>query len=371
MEKSKLYVPAIDLSLEYKVLQKTLEKALKRVFESGWFLLGKELASFEQEFAKYLGVKYALGVSSGTDALTIALKSLDLNKEDEVIIPANVYPTVFGVNLSGVKIKLADVNNDSLNIDLENIRRVYTKKVKAIVVVHLYGNPVDLDPIIKFAKEKSLYLIEDCAQAAGAIYKDKRVGSFGDINCFSFYPTKNLGSFGDGGIITTNNKKLAEKVKLWRMYGEVGRYNSILPGFNSRLSEIQSAVLKVKLKYLEKFNKKRIKLAKKYQQGLKDLPVKIVHSDNIQSVYHLLVIQTSKRDSLMKFMQDNGVGVGVHYPYPIHLVESFKSLGKKGDFPISEESSKNILTLPIYSQMIESQVECVISKMEEFFNSKK
>src|SRR3989344_3127093 len=201
MSRQKLKVPATNLAKEYKDLENKLDKALKRVLKSGWFLMGKELESFEEEFAEYLGVKNVIGVSSGTDALTIALKSLDLKEGDEVIVPANVYPTIFGVNLSGVKIRLCDVDPKTLNISIDNIKKVWSSKVKAIIVVHLYGNPVELDPIIKFCKEKKIYLIEDCAQATGASYqpkavgsanKGKKLGSLGDLGCFSFYPTKNL-----------------------------------------------------------------------------------------------------------------------------------------------------------------------------------
>lgn len=371
MSRKKIKVPATNLSQEYKNLELEIDKAIKRVLNSGWYLMGDELGQFEEEFADFLGIKYVIGVSSGTDALTIALKSLDLKLGDEVIVPANVYPTIFGVNLSGLTIRLCDVDPKTLNISIKNIKKVWSSKVKVVVAVHLYGNPVDLDPIIKFCKEKNIFLVEDVAQAAGAYYKGKKVGSIGDLGCFSFYPTKNLGAYGDGGAISTDNKILAEKLKLWRMYGEESRYKSVLPGLNSRLSEIQAAVLRVKLPYLDNWNKKRIEIAKYYQKKLKDLSIKYVESvGNGIAVYHLMVVLTPQRDKLLKFLQNNGVGVSIHYPNPIHLTKTFSNLGKKGNFPVSEKVCNEVLSLPIYPQLKVEEIKYVTDLINDFFDRK-
>lgn len=362
-------IKLVDFIAEYKSIKKEIDTAFKRVLGSGWYVLGKEVENFENELSKFIGTKYAIGLASGTDALIIALKSLNLKVDDEVIIPANVYPTVFGVALSGVKIKLADVDPETLNISVETIRKSLTQKTKAIVVVHLYGNPADLRSIKNLAKEKGIYLIEDCAQAIGAEYDGKKIGTFGDISCFSFYPTKNLGAYGDAGAILTNNKKFYERAKLFRMYGERKRYESVLVGQNSRLDEIQAAILRVKLKYLDNWNKKRRKFADIYKTGLAGLPLKITReTDNAKSVYHLLVIQVSQRQKLIEFLKRKGIDTGIHYPVPIHLTKSFYYLGyKRGDFSVSEKLSRMVLSLPIHSLLKENDVKYVVSSIREFF----
>lgn len=339
----------IDLLSEYKSIKKEINGAIQRTLDSGTYILGTEVEKFEQKFAKYIGSKYCVGLASGTDALTLALKSLNLKKGDSVLMPANVYPTVFGVGLAGVNIKLSDVNPDSLNIDIENIKKAYTKDVKAIIVVHLYGNPVDLSPIRRFCKEKDIYLIEDCAQAVGSTYKNRKVGSFGDVACFSFYPTKNLGTYGDGGAIVTNNKGIFEKVKSLRMYGEQGRYNSVELGQNSRLDEIHASILSTKLRFLDKSNLKRHKIAKLYDSLLPISTRPVVENKYGKSNYHLYVIKSERRDELMNRLKFNNVPFAIHYPIPIHMVKSFLYLGyKKGDFPVTESSCSQILSLPIY-----------------------
>lgn len=362
-------VQLIDLKKQYQEIKSELDKTVIRVQSSGWYLFGSELTNFESSLASYIGTKYAVGVHSGTDALTIAIRSLGLGKDDEVLVPANVYPTAFGVTHSGVKVKLVDVDPETLLVSVESLKSGITKKTKAIVVVHLYGNSAHIAEIKKLAKKHKLYLIEDCAQAIGATYKDKKVGSFGDVSCFSFYPTKNLGAHGDGGAILTNNKKLADKAKLWRMYGEKSRYESVLVGYNSRLDETQAAVLNVKFKYLDKWNEKRRLLAKVYKHGLKDLPVKIVsESENAESVYHLFVIRVKNRQHVMDFLKDNGIASAVHYPVPIHLTPSFKYLAnKKNSFPISEHSCKEILSLPLHPQMKKSEIEYVIETLKKYY----
>lgn len=348
----------VDLAGEYKNIKKEVDTAIQKVLDSGVYVLGTEVANFETKFAKYIGTKFAVGLASGTDALTLAIKSLGLKKGDSVLMPANVYPTVFGVSLSGVNIKLADVNEDSLNIDIENIKKSYSKDIKAILVVHLYGNPVDLTPIIKFCKEKKIYLIEDCAQASGSEYKGKKVGSFGDVACFSFYPTKNLGTYGDGGAVLTNNKSIYERVKSLRMYGERGRYNSVELGHNSRLDEIHAAILSVKLKHLDKWNVKRRKAALLYTSFLSKNKIDVVKENSLgRSNFHLFVIKVSDREKLMDHLKTKSIPSVIHYPLPIHYVKSFSFLGyKKGDFPITERTTWKILSLPIYPEISKKDV---------------
>lgn len=365
----KLQVNIVDLKIHYKSLENEIIDVVSKVLLSGNYVLGKEVASFEKELSTYLNVKYCVGVASGTDALTLAVKSLGLGKGDGVIVPANVYPTVFGVSLSGVDIQLADVNPETFNIDIENVKKVFNSRTKAIVAVHLYGNPVNIDPLKKFANEKGIFLIEDCAQAIGSEYEGKKVGGIGDVSCFSFYPTKNLGAFGDGGAIATNNKKIYGKIKLFRMYGEKSRYQSILLGHNSRLDEIQAAILMAKLKHLDKWNKKRNEIASKYIKNLKDLPITFQKIDSGMSVYHLFTIQTTRRNEIMKYLKERDISTGIHYPVPIHLTKSFKYLGhEKGDFPNSEKLCNSIISLPMYPEMNNRQIDYVIENIRGFFN---
>lgn len=362
-------IPLVDLAASYANNKNSIDRAVSEVLSSGWYLIGQQLNNFEKSFAQYLGVKHVVGVSSGTDALTIALKSLGLGSDDEVIIPANCYPTAFGVSLSGVKLRLADVDHQTLNISVHTIMPRITKKTRAVVVVHLYGNPADIKPIKKLCRENNIFLIEDCAQAVGAIYNNKKVGSFGDIACFSFYPTKNLGCIGDGGAIATNKSSLAKKAKLWRMYGEKKRYDSQLIGLNSRLSEIQAAVLNLRLKTIDRQNKARKSLAAIYNKGLSCLPVipiKVHHKS--EAVYHLYVLKTKKRNQLIKFLNLGGIATGIHYPKPIHLTKSFKHLNyRPNTFPVSEYASKHVVSLPIYPELSKNDVQYVVNKLSEFF----
>lgn len=365
-------VPLIDLASEYNSMKEEVDSVLKRVLKSGWFVLGQELANLETEMAAYLDCKYVVCVASGTDALTLSLKALGLEKEDGVVIPANVYPTAFGVALAGVKIQLVDVDPDTLNISLSSLEKVVDRTTKAIVLVHLYGNPVNMSPILNFAKKKKLFIIEDCAQSLGAEYQDRKVGTFGDIGCFSFYPTKTLGAYGDGGAIATNNRKLAEKLKLLRMYGEKSRYRSILIGHNSRLDELQAAILGLKLKKLDKWNIRRREVASIYFKELNNLPIRFIdETPGGKHVYHLLVVWTKQRKLLQEYLAKKGIVTAVHYPVPIHMTASFKMLGfEKRDFPVSEQASKHVLSIPLYAQMKDKDILYVASTIKDFYNRK-
>lgn len=363
-------ISLVDLAADYQFFKKDINQAVMKVFSSGHFLLGEQLSNLENEVADYLDIQYSAGVGSGTDALTIAIKSLGLNSRDNIIVPANVYPSVFGVALSGVKIKLADVDPGSLNINLENVKKAVDDKTKAILAVHLYGNPVDLEPLMEFSRSNNIFLIEDCAQAFGAVYKGKKVGILSDIACFSFYPTKILGAYGDGGMVVSNNEELIKKAKSLRVYGETKRYESQELGLNSRLDEVQSAILRVKLKKVDDLNLKRRKLAKIYNDNLRDTPLSLIEENNgSEAVYHLYVLKTSKRDKLRKFLESQNIQTSVHYPKPIHFIETFQSLNyKKGDFPIAENASMQVLSIPIHPYMDEDGAIFIASKIKEFFS---
>lgn len=360
-------VSLVDFKKEYREVGADIRQAIDRVCESGWYVLGEEVKSFEREFAEYIGVDHATGVASGTDAITLALKALGIKEGDGVVMPANVYPSSFGVALSGAKPQLADVDPRTLNLSVSTLERAVDKKTRAVLAVHLYGNPVDLESISRFCKANNLFLIEDCAQATGAFYKGKKVGSFGDIACFSFYPTKNLGALGDGGAVVTNNEHLAEKMRLWRMYGEEKRYQSTLLGHNSRLDEIQAAILRSKLVYVDQWNQRRREIASLYKESFTDLSLDTLDvSTESEPVYHLFVVQTEERDELANHLKAQGIATGIHYPVPIHLTPTFSNLGARGDFPVAENASKTVLSLPIYPQMTNFDVEYVIEAVRSF-----
>jgi len=363
-------VPLVNFNKEYREVGDEIRQAIDRVCESGWYVLGEEVKGFEQEFAEYIGVDHAVGVASGTDAITLALKALGIKEGDGVVVPANVYPSAFGVAHSGAILQLADVSPDTLNLTVRTLGKAVNEETRAVLAVHLYGNPVNIKEVSDYCKNKGLFLIEDCAQATGALYGVKKVGSFGDISCFSFYPTKNLGALGDGGAVVTNNEQLAEKVRLWRMYGEKERYESQLVGHNSRLDEIQAAILRAKLKHVDKWNHKRRAIAERYGNEFSKIPVTPVHDTSLgKAVYHLFVVRAPDRERLVGHLREKGVAVGVHYPQPIHLTKSFAHLGYRlGDFPVSEEASRLVLSLPCHPQMEEADIEQVVEAVKSFYS---
>lgn len=342
-------IPFNDLKPLFRRHHREYTRVVQRVMESGAYLLGPELAAFETKFADYLGVKYIVGVGSGTDALTLALRSLGL-KNQEVLVPANAYPTAFGVASAQVKMRLCDVDPDTLNVSVSTIKRALTKKTRGVVVVHLYGMPSPMAEIMEFAKNNKLLVIEDCAQAVGAMIGSRHVGTFGHAGCFSFYPTKNLNAMGDGGAVATNNDQIADRIRRLRMYGEDVRYYSLELSTHSRLDEIQAAILRVKLLYLKDELKERQVMGLRYRAALKSsslipeqLPKKLTHG------YHLFVVKSKNRDILREKLKAAGIMSLIHYPAPIHLQPAFKILGcKRGDFPVAEMASKQVLSLPLY-----------------------
>lgn len=336
-------------------------EAIEKVIDSGVYLMGEELSGFEKEFADFLDIKNVVGVGSGTDALTLSLRALGVRSDEDVIVPANAYPTVFGVAASGAHARFCDVEADTLTMSMRTIEPVLTIKTKAIVVVHLYGMPVQMEEIINFAKRLNIYVIEDCAQAVGAKIGNKNVGTFGDIGCFSFYPTKNLSTMGDGGAVATNNDQIADKIRRLRMYGEDIRYHSLEPSGHSRLEEIQAAILRVKLQNLKDELKERQNMALKYRGALNSanlvpgiLPKNIVHGN------HLFVVRSENRDRLKEKLEAEGIMPLIHYPQPIHFQPAFQRIGNvtytTRHFPVSEKASQQILSLPFYPGLpVESQ----------------
>ncbi|OGZ05569.1 MAG: hypothetical protein A3C93_05305 [Candidatus Lloydbacteria bacterium RIFCSPHIGHO2_02_FULL_54_17] len=364
-------IPMNNFVRRYRANKRAIDRAVGGVLQSGWFVMGPELAKFERAFARYLGAKHVLGVHSGTDALYLALRALDVGLGDEVITVAHTAtPTASAIRLAGATPVFVDIDEKTFNIDPKLIERAITKRTKVILPVHLYGYPADMGEIMRIAKKHKLFVLEDCAQAAGATWRGRKVGTFGHINAFSFYPTKNLGTFGDGGAVATDDPKLSERVRWIRQYGETERYKNKVEGINSRLEELQASVLNWGLPKLAGWNKKRAAIAKRYLQGLRGLPSVLPYAGGGGGthVWHLFVVRTKRRDALKEFLAKKGVATGIHYPIPIHLQEAYRFLGyKKGDLPVTERVVGEILSLPIFPEMTREEQEKVIREIKGFF----
>ena len=381
-------IPFLDLKPQYKEIKGQINAILEKTMLRGDFILGEEERVFEEDFAQYIGVKYAVGVNSGTDALFLGLLSLGISPGDEVIVPAFTYiATALAVSFTGAKPVFVDIDKDTYNIDPDKIKDVITKKTKAIIPVHLYGQTADMKPILDIAKRYNLKVVEDAAQAHGAIYKyqvssipacpagrkyqEKKAGSMGDIGCFSFYPTKNLGAFGDGGMVVTDDSKVHKKLLMLRDYGRKSRYEHIILGYNSRLDTIQAAILRIKLKYLDRWNTLRQRNARMYADRLKDIKGIIVpyEADYGKHVYHIYAIMVRNRDKVIKKLRKKGVGVLIHYPIPLHLQEVYKGLGySRGDFPVTEKVAQEIISLPMYPHLKETQIRFITSVLKEIID---
>jgi len=356
----------IDLKSEYDTIKKEINQAIKRILERQYFILGQELESFEINFSKYLGVKFSIGVNSGSDALNLALRVCGIGKRDEVLTVSHTFvSTVDAILRNRAKPVFCDIDPKTYNIDLLEIENKITKKTKAILPVHLYGTPAEIEGIMKIAEENDLLVIEDACQAHGAEYKDKKIGTFGDLACFSFYPSKNLGCYGDGGIIVTNNEEFAEKLKLLRNYGQKKKYNHEILGINSRLDEIQAAILNVKLKYLEEWNEKRRQCAKIYNQLLNQKIIKPFVKKYIKPVYHLYVIRSKNRDELMEYLRIKKIPTLIHYPIPIHKQKAY-SLYNTLCLPNTEKIVDEILSLPMHPWLKQQEIEFICNKINEF-----
>jgi dTDP-4-amino-4,6-dideoxygalactose transaminase len=360
-------IPFIDLTKEYRALKKEIDEALIEVLESGRFILGPKLEKFEKNFAEYIGCKHGIGVASGTDALVLALKSLELPKGSEVITQSFTFISVAdAIVKNDLKPVFCDVEESSYNMRADEIKKLINEKTKAIIVNHMFGLPAEIEEIIDLAKKKNIWVIEDASHAHGALYKNKKVGSFGDIACFSLYPAKILGAYGDAGIITTNNDDLAEKLRMYRNYGQKVKYYHEFIGYNSRLDEIQAAILDVKLKRLEEYIIKRREIASIYKEELEGLVEFQEEKNYMRHVYSYFVIRTKKRDELKSFLEKNGIETIIHYPIPIHKQKAYKEYNSI-NLPISERVARQVLSLPIHPYMEDIEIRYVIENIKKFF----
>ena len=360
-------IPFIDLSIDNQ-LSKKVRLEIERVIKSKNFILGPHVKSFEKKFAQYVGVGYAVGVGSGTDALRLAIRALGIGPGDKVLTVALTSPfTLLAIVEEGATPILCDVDYETLTISLEDANRKIDSKTKAIMPVHIYGNPCNMTAILKFARDNNLSVIEDAAQAHGARIEGKKVGSFGLAAAFSFYPTKNLGALGDGGMFVTSEERLYDLVRSLRHGGQSRRFWHKYQGMNSRLDEIQAAILEVKLKNLDDTNKKRQRLAARYQKLLSDLPVQFQKTfTGAKHVYHLFVIMTEKRDSLKKFLEKKGIGCDIYYPYPVYKQQAFAGLGYN-DLKATNKAQRRLLALPIYPSLTYKQQDRVIEAVRDFY----
>lgn len=358
-----------DLKKQHKNLESKIVSALKEVMESARFINGPQVKELEQKIAQYCNTKYAIGVSSGTDALLLSLMAIDIKPGDEVITtPFTFIATAEVISLLKAVPVFVDIDEKTYNIDTTKIEEKISSKTRAIIPVHLYGQMADMDKILEIARKHNLFVIEDAAQAIGAEYKGKKSGSIGDFGAFSFFPAKNLGCYGDGGAITTNNQEFAEKLYMLRQHGSKARYQHSLIGTNARLDTIQAAVLLVKFRYLDRWLENRIKLAQRYTEKLKHLVQAPYVKPERKHVFNQYTIRTEKRDELIKYLNENGIPTAVHYPRPLHLQEAFAYLGyKEGDLPVSEKISKEVLSLPMYPEMSEQEQSLVIETICRFF----
>ncbi len=352
-------------------MKKDMMRAFEKVYNSNWFVLGKSVDAFEESYAVFNQVKYCVGVSNGMDALSMSLKALNIGRGDEVIVPSNTYiATALAVSETGATPVFADPDPDTYNMDAKNTEASITKCTKAIMPVHLYGQCCKMDSLIQLAIKHHLFVVEDNAQSHGASFNAKPAGSFGHINATSFYPGKNLGALGDAGAITTNDQKLANKIKLFRNYGSKKKYFNECIGYNRRLDEIQAAFLLVKFEYLQYFTMQRQQIALHYLQSLAEVDEIILPtvSKGATHVYHVFLIRTKKRDALQKFLKEQGIDTLIHYPMPPHLQKAYSHLGfHKGDFPIAEQLALTSLSLPIYPGLKKAEIEYIIKSIKKFF----
>ena len=366
-------IPFVDLKAQYDSIKDEIDNAIQNVLNTTSFIMGEELKKFEEEFARFCNVKYAIGVANGSDALILALRACGIGKGDEVItVPHTFISTTEAISNVGGKVVFVDIDPKTYTIDVTKIEEKINERTKAIIPVHLYGQPADMDPIMRLAKKYNLKVIEDAAQAHGAEYKGEKVGSIGDVGCFSFYPGKNLGAYGDAGMVVTNSEEIAEKVKLLRNHGRITKkYEHEIEGYSSRLDNLQAAILRVKLRYLNKWNESRRENAKKYNELLNNIAGIITpyEAGYAKHVYHLYVIGVEKerRDKLREELKSKGVATGIHYPIPQHLQPAYSYLGyKEGDFPVTEKASQEILSLPIFAELTDEQIEEIVEVVIKF-----
>jgi len=363
-------IPQFDLCAQYAAIGAEIRTAVERVLSTQQFVLGREGAALEEEIAAPCGVAYGVGVASGTDALILALRACGVRSGDEVLLPTSTFvATGSAVSALGATPVFTDVRPETYNLDPAELERRITPRTRAVIAVHLYGLPADMDSIVAFAKSRQLPLIEDCAQAIGAVYKGRRVGSFGDAACLSFYPTKNLGAYGDAGMVITNSQQLAERLRTLRNHGQTAKYLSSEPGWNSRLDEMQAAILRVKLRHLADWQGSRRSHAAEYTRLLEQVPgVMPPHEpEGCEHVYHQYTIRCERRDALQQHLARRKIGSTVYYPHPLHLQPLYSHLGHKaGDFPHAERAAQEVLSLPMYPELRKDQIARVVEAIAEF-----
>lgn len=362
-------IPFVSFKPLENELEDKIREAIDRVIDQSWYILGREDEGFENKFAEYIGVDGCVGVGNGLDALTLSLKALGINENDEVIVPSNTYiATAIAASNCGAELVFVEPYIDTYNIDPDLIEKSITDKTKLIMPVHLYGQACEMNSIMNIAKRYNLWVVEDCAQSHGAKYGEKFTGSFGNVNAFSFYPGKNLGAFGDAGAVVSNNKDLITKVRSLANYGSDYKYHNIYMGINSRLDELHAAILSLKLDYLDKTNNFRKDVANKYLKYINNEKIilpKVGH--NCDHVWHVFAIRCKERDKLEHYLNEKSIGTLKHYPIPIHLQECYKHLGyKKGDFPIAEEISETELSIPMYYGIKDSEIEYIVETINKF-----
>lgn len=357
-----MQIPMVDLGIQYRALKNDIDQAIAGVLDKTQFILGPQGRAFEEEMADYLGVKHALGVSSGTDALHLALRAAGLGKGDEVITtPFTFIATAEAIAYVGATPVFVDIDPRTFNIDVVKVEEAITDKTKAILPVHLFGQPADLAPLKALCDAKNLLLVEDCAQSCGAKYSDKMTGALGDLGCYSFFPSKNLGCFGDGGLIATNNDAFAEEINVLRNHGSRERYHHQIIGFNSRLDDIQAAILRVKLRHLDRFNQQRYENAQLYSRLLNALGIETPFEDGKGThIYHQYTILTDKREAINAALTKAGIASAIYYPIPLHRQEVFSDSCKDVALPISEKIAGRVLSLPIYPELTFVQVEKIV-----------
>ena len=358
-----------NLGRQYSLHADEYKKKACDVLDSGWYILGNEVASFEEEWAKYIGSKYCVGLASGLDALWISFRLLNIGVGDEVIVCSNVYiACVMGITINGATPVFVEPDQYN-NIDAHKIEKVITNKTKAILAVHLYGQACDMSKIMDIANKHNLKVVEDCAQSHGNHWNGQTVGTFGDVGCFSFYPSKGCGAFGDAGCIVTNNEELSKQFRVFRNYGSEKRYHNMIVGCNSRLDELQAGLLRVKLAHLDEFNAERCRIAARYEKEIANSYIqKPLIRPGADSTWHQYVVHVPNyRDELIEYLKEHEIGTLIHYPIPPHLSEAYSFLGyKKGDFPIAERYSNEVLSLPMYNGMTENEISLVIDVINDF-----
>lgn len=361
----------IDLAIlgrQFALYQNEYEEAALRALRSGWYILGPELSAFEEEFARFVGRKYCVGLNSGLDALTLSVRALDIGAGDEVIVPANTYiATVLAITENGATPIFVEPD-EYYNLDAEKVEAAITPRTKAIMVVHLYGQAANMTQIAAIAKKHSLPIIEDCAQSHGAAFAGKTTGTWGIAGCFSFYPTKNLGTFGDAGAVVTDDEAFAKKLRMLRNYGSEVKYHNELCGVNSRLDEIQAALLRVKLSHLNELTKERTHIASTYLSEINNPQILLPKiRKNATHVYHQFVVRTKNRDNFQSYLKGHGVDTVIHYPIPPHLAKCYERLGyKRGDFPITEQYADEVLSLPMFNGMRAEEITYVIETINGY-----